>query len=195
MRLLEIIGLAMGLAMDATAVGAAVGAGLRTVTGHQLFRLSFHFGLFQAMMPVLGWLAGSGAEKWLAPWDHWIAFFILSAVGGKGLNGAWEEWKSGTTNADTVRWQADPTRGVSLVALSLATSLDAFAVGVTFGIIGLDVFFPALIIGVITGTMTLGGMLCGRWLGRRFGLATQVFGGIILVLIGLKILVDHLSAR
>lgn len=194
MRLPEIIGLAIGLAMDATAVGAAVGAGLRTVTGHHLFRLSFHFGLFQALMPVLGWLAGSEAEQWLAPYDHWIAFFILGAIGGKGLAGAWTEWKSGTMNTDTARWQADPTRGISLIALSLATSLDAFAVGVTFGIIGLNVLFPALIIGIITGSLTLGGMLTGRWLGRRFGLATQVFGGFILILIGVKILVDHLLA-
>ena len=97
-------------------------------------------------------------------------------------------------NTDTARWQADPTRGISLIALSLATSLDAFAVGVTFGIIGLNVLFPALIIGIITGSLTLGGMLTGRWLGRRFGLATQVFGGFILILIGVKILVDHLLA-
>lgn len=194
MQLPEIVGLAIGLAMDATAVGAAVGAGLKTVSGHQLFRLSFHFGLFQALMPVLGWLAGSGAERWLAPYDHWLAFFILGAIGGKALAGAWKDWKSGTAPADTLRRPTDPTRGISLIALSLATSLDAFAVGVTFGIIGLNIFFPALIIGLITGSMTLGGMLTGRWLGRRFGSIAQGFGGLILILIGLKILLDHLYA-
>ncbi|HOQ89487.1 MAG TPA: manganese efflux pump MntP family protein [Candidatus Hydrogenedentes bacterium] len=195
MQLLEITGLAVGLAMDATAVGAVVGAGIKKLSGHHLFRLSFHFGLFQAMMPVLGWLAGAGAEEWLAPYDHWVAFMLLGAIGGKGLTGAWKEWRAGGSSGEKdSRWQTDPTRGWSLVALSLATSLDAFAVGVTFGIIGVNVFFPAIIIGAITGAMTFSSMLFGRWLGRRFGLATQVAGGVILILIGLKILLEHLMA-
>lgn len=194
MQLLEIVCLAIGLAMDATAVGTAVGAGLKTVSGHQLFRLSFHFGLFQALMPILGWLAGSSTERWLAPYDHWLVFIILGAIGGKALAGTWKDWKSGTAPSDAVRRSVDPTRGISLIALSLATSLDAFAVGVTFGIIGLNVLLPSLIIGLITGTMTLGGMLGGRWLGHRFGLSAHGAGGIILIVIGLKILLDHLYA-
>ncbi len=122
MDLLSIFGVALALAMDALAVSVAVGLRLAHVTVRHTFRISFHFGFFQFLMPILGWLGGAQFASAIAGWDHWLVFALLGALGGKMI------WQALTGKMDT--WTNDPTRGWSLVSLSLATSLDALAIGV-----------------------------------------------------------------
>ncbi len=184
MEFINIAGIALGLAMDAFAVAIASSITLGSVSPRQVFRLAFHFGLFQAMMPVLGWLAGTSLAEVFAVWDHWVAFALLVFIGIRAIRTALSDGPE-----DDV---PDPTRGISLVMLSVATSIDALAVGLSFGMLRVRIWYPALIIGIVAGTMTTLGMLLGTRLGSRFGRNTEVAGGLILILIGLNILVQHL---
>lgn len=182
-----IFGIAVGLAMDAFAVAIATSVALKDVSGRQLFRLSWHFGLFQALMPVIGWALGLSIERFVKTWDHWLAFGLLAYVGGKAIHTA--------SQPDHVRESngSDPTRGWSLVILSVATSIDALAVGFSFSMLGVSIWYPAVVIGVVAGVVTLLGMLLGGRLGSRFGRRIEVLGGLVLIGIGIKILVEHLS--
>lgn len=185
MDFLTLFGIAVALAMDAFAVALGTGMNLATLTGRHLFRLGFHFGLFQALMPVIGWLAGIGFQQKIAAWDHWIAFGLLAFVGSHML---WEAWSEGHEEKDS----KDPTRGLSLVILSVATSIDALAVGFSLSVLGVSIWTPALVIGLIAGVLTVVGMLIGRRAGNHWGPRVEIFGGLILIGIGLKILVEHL---
>lgn len=186
MSLLVIVGISLGLAMDAFAVAIGVSIGLRETTPRQIFRLSFHFGLFQGIMPVLGWMSGTLAAQFMMQFSHWIAFALLAFIGGRAVYNAWLGGEQET------RFVRDPTRGYSLIFLSLATSMDAFVVGVSFAMMEMRVWYPAVVIGVITGLLTVAGMLFGSRLGQRFGTSMEILGGLTLILIGLKALVDGL---
>jgi len=184
-NLLVILGIAIGLSMDAFAVAIAASIALHPVTRRQVFRFGFHFGLFQALMPVLGWLLGSTVVRWVAAFDHWIAFGLLAYVGGKAIVEA-------LRRGDEKKAAADPTRGWSLVIFSIATSIDAFAVGLSFACLGVSVWYPSVVIGLTTGSLTTLGMLIGARLGARLGKRMEIAGGLVLIAIGTKILVDHL---
>jgi putative Mn2+ efflux pump MntP len=179
------LGLAVGLAMDAFAVAVATGVVLGSVTRRQTFRLSFHFGLFQFLMPVVGWLAGREVVRWIGSVDHWVAFGLLAFVGGKMIHEA--IWG---VEEEVAR---DPTRGASLVILSVATSIDALAVGLTLGVLGVEIWYPAAVIGLVALLLTAAGLHLGRRLGGRLGRRMEVAGGVVLVLLGLRILFSHLS--
>jgi putative Mn2+ efflux pump MntP len=185
-ELVVLIGIALGLAMDAFAVAIGVSIALGGASRRQTFRLAWHFGLFQAMMPVVGWAAGSSIRPMIESWDHWLAFGLLAVVGGRMIL---EAARGGTTDEEAT----DPTRGWSLVVLSVATSIDALAVGLSFAALGLRVWFPALVIGLTAGAMTVLGTLGGRQLGMRFGHRMSAAGGIVLILIGCWILVEHMT--
>jgi putative Mn2+ efflux pump MntP len=179
-----LLGVAIGLAMDAFAAAIAVSVSLRTVSRRQVLRLAWHFGLFQAMMPIIGWLAGVSIVSWIEAWDHWVAFALLVFVGGRAIwSGLWGDESSPAS--------VDPTRGVSLIVLSLATSMDALAAGLTFAALGVRVWVPSLVIGMTTGVLTGVGTLFGSRLGRRFGAWAEVVGGVVLIAIGAWIAVDH----
>ncbi len=141
MDLIILIGIALGLAMDAFSVAIGVSVGLGGASARQTFRLAWHFGLFQALMPVVGWVAGTSVRPWIEGWDHWLAFILLCVVGGRMII-------ESTRGSDGERIPSDPTRGWSLVLLSIATSIDAFAVGLSFAALGVDVWIPAAIIGL-----------------------------------------------
>ena len=173
MDFLTLIGIAFALAMDAFAVALAAGLSLPELTGRHLFRFGFHFGLFQALMPVIGWLAGISVREQIESFDHWLAFALLSLVGGKML---WEAWHG---DEDTPR-EGDPTKGLSLVMLSIATSIDALAVGLSLAVLGVTLW-----------TLTICGMWLGRRLGRAWGPRVEIFGGLVLIAIGVKILLEH----
>ena len=181
----EILLIAIGLAMDATAVSLAASFNLRRVNPRQVFRFAFHFGLFQALMPVLGWLLGSTFAGYIQAWDHWLAFALLALIGGKAV---WEAVRSGAGDAEC----PDPTRGGSLVMLSVATSIDALAVGLSFAMLEVSVWYPAVVIGVVTAALSMAGMLLGCRIGNRCGRWAGLLGGIVLVGIGVKILIEHL---
>ena len=178
---------ALGLSVDAFAVAVGASIALAGVSARQVFRLAFHFGLFQALMPVFGWLAGRGIGQYLHGWDHWLAFALLVFVGGKAVYAA-----SGTTEERTA--SADPTRGGSLVMLSVATSIDALAVGLSLALVDVSIWYAAFIIGCVAAALTTCGMLLGGRLGAKFGRRAEVVGGLILIAIGVKILVEHLGA-
>lgn len=184
MTLIAVLGIAVGLAMDATAVAIATSVRLGRVSRRQVFRFAFHFALFQAVMPVMGWFAGRGLKEYIESWDHWVAFVLLGLIGGKAIVDVFRE-EDGDTDV------SDPTRGFSLIALSVATSIDALAVGLSFAVLKVEIWYPALVIGVVTAALTVLGMLVGARLGRRFGLRVRVLGGVILIAIGIKILVEH----
>jgi len=185
MDAITLLGLALALAMDAFAVALGTGAVLSRLTGRQLFRLSFHFGLFQALMPVIGWLAGLTIMQWVEAWDHWIAFSLLAIIGGRMIYEAFSDEKKTDDR--------DPTKGLSLVLLSIATSIDALAVGFSLSVIGVSIWMPALVIGLVAGVLTIAGMLLGGRIGDRWGSRVEIFGGLVLIAIGIKILIEHLS--
>ncbi len=181
----EIICLAVGLAMDALAVSVGAGLVLRKLTPRHVFRLAFHFGLFQFLMPVVGWMAGRTVEVYIRDVDHWVAFGLLAFVGGKML---WEAFRK-EPGAET----GDPTRGWMLVILSIATSLDALAVGLSMAFLQVSVWIPSAVIGAVACAFTAAGILCGSRIGNRLGRWPQIVGGLVLLGIGTRILVSHLS--
>jgi putative Mn2+ efflux pump MntP len=178
--------IAVGLGMDAFAVALAVGCRRRTLAFRPLFRLSFHFGLFQFLMPLVGWYVGAQVDQYFLAVDHWIAFILLALIGAKMI-------RESFADSEDPCAAGDPTRKWSLVALSVATSIDALAVGLSMAMIGVDVWFPSVIIGIVALIMTAVGMIFGRQLGVRFGRRMELVGGLILIGIGVKIVVDHLS--
>lgn len=184
MDLLILLGIALGLAMDAFSVAVGVSVGLGGASARQAFRLAWHFGLFQALMPIVGWAAGSSIRPWIESWDHWLAFVLLTAVGGRMI---FDGIKSHGTGFN----RSDPTRGWSLVVLSIATSIDAMAVGLSFAALGVKVWIPAAVIGLTACAMTLVGTLGGRSLGARFGTRMAVIGGVVLIAIGAWIVLEH----
>jgi len=179
-----LLGVAIGLAMDAFAAAVAVSVSLRSVSRHQVLRLAWHFGLFQAVMPIVGWLAGVSVVARIASWDHWLAFALLAFVGLRAI-------RSGVRGEEPSSSTQDPTRGASLVVLSLATSLDALAAGLSFAALGVRVWVPSLVIGGTAGALTAIGMVFGSRLGRSFGAWAEVAGGVVLIGIGLLIVLEH----
>jgi len=183
---ITILGIALGLAMDAFAVSIAVGCRLDRIAPRPLFRLSFHFGLFQFLMPIIGWLVGSQITRYIQHYDHWSAFLLLAYIGGKMI---WESWKHDEARQSLT----DPTRKWSLVMLSVATSIDALAVGLSMALLKVPILYPSVIIGVVAAAMTAAGMIFGRKLGARFGKRMEFVGGLILIAIGIRIVVGHLG--
>lgn len=187
MSTLTLLGIALGLAMDAFAVAIGAGLQLRQVTKRQIFRLAWHFGLFQAIMPVLGWLAGLTLVEFIEPVDHWAAFGLLAFIGGRMIYEALKH-QEGETD------RCDPTKGWSLVMLSIATSIDALAVGLSLAVLGIDIWYPAIVIGVVAGVLTIVGLELGTRFGALLGRRMEVVGGLVLIGIGVRILIEHLTA-
>ncbi len=186
MNLFEILMISVGLAMDAFAVSVAAGTSGKLAGKRAVFRISFHFGLFQAFMPIIGWAAGITVAHLISAVDHWIAFGLLAFVGGRMIHSAMQ--------TDMETFQADPSRGASLVLLSVATSIDALAVGLSLAMINVSIWYPCVIIGLVTAAMSVIGIRAGRYFGKKLGLRMAFVGGVILILIGFKILVSHLAA-
>ena len=186
MSFLNIIAMAVALAMDAFAVAIATGVRLKRVSLRQFFRLAWHFGLFQAVMPIIGWSAGLTVRESIERYDHWIAFGLLAFV---GLNMIREAFKL----EEDAREKRDPTRGLTLVMLSVATSIDALAVGLTISMLKVAIWFPALVIGLVAGAFTVVGLHLGKSVGsaERLSPVAEVLGGIVLLGIGANILIEH----
>ncbi len=185
MPLWTIFLIAVGLAMDCFAVSLGVGTAGTAVGRRPTFRLFFHFGLFQAGMTLLGWLAGKTVVSYISGVDHWIAFVLLAFVGARMIRG-------GLRKAGEEPAIPDPSRGWTLVMLSVATSIDALAVGLSLALLSVNVFWSALLIGAVSAGLSLVGLLLGNQLGVRFGKSMEVLGGIILIGISLRVLITHL---
>lgn len=182
----HVIAIAIALAMDAFAVSVAAGVKLRRVTSRQTFRLSWHFGLFQALMPIIGWAGGVRLQNQISSFDHWVAFGLLVLIGGRMV-------LSAIRNEEEHVGGAEPTRGWSLVMLSVATSIDALAVGLSLAMLRVSIWGPAIVIGLIAGLFTAGGIHLGGYVGRRLRITryAALLGGIVLLAIGGKILYEH----
>ncbi len=179
----ELIGIAIALAMDAFAVSLASCCRLRRLDAGHIARLALAFGWFQFMMTALGWLAGRGLSRWISAVDHWVAFVLLVVIGGRML---WESWRPAEGSSK------DPTRGWMLLTLAVATSIDALAVGISLAVLNVSIWVPSVVIGAVAAALTTIGALFGSRLGHRFGEWAERFGGVVLIGIGVRILVDHL---
>ncbi|MCB2188210.1 MAG: manganese efflux pump MntP family protein [Deltaproteobacteria bacterium] len=169
----DTLALAVALGCDAFAVGLAVGAVWRGK--RQLFRLSFHFGVFQALMPLIGWFGGAVLVNLARTWAPWLAAAILAFI-------AFHMAKESLWGEEETRENGkDPTRGWSLVMLSVATSIDALGAGLSLGLVGADIWFPVVVIGVIAAAMTATGMGLGGLLGQRWGRAMGLVGALVLL--------------
>jgi len=183
---IEVLLIAVALAMDAFTVAMAVGlhlSGRGMISPRQYFRLGFHFGLFQFMMPILGWLAGSTIRHYIENLDHWAAMGLLSYIGVKMIR---ESRRQSGYERD------DPTRGMSLIVLSVATSIDALAMGLSLALLGIGIIYPSIIIGIVAAAFTMTGLALGRKIGNVWRGRVTLIGGLILIGIGLKILFEHL---
>ena len=186
MSLLNIIAIAVALAMDAFAVAIATGVTLGQISFRQNFRLAWHFGLFQALMPMIGWGAGLTVRSLIARFDHWIAFGLLLFV-AQGM------FRASLKNDGEQAQIKDPTRGLTMVMLSVATSIDALAVGFSLSMISVSIWTPAAIIGVVACLFTTAGLHLGKYIGkaRRLKRWADGMGAAVLLLIGLDILWQH----
>lgn len=181
-----LFGLALALAMDAFAVSVGVSLYLGGADWRQSLRMSLHFGFFQGAMAVLGWLAGREILVYIQAFDHWAAFILLSVIGGKMI------FEAISPRPSRYRTK-DPSRGYSLYVLSVATSIDALAAGMSIAVLGEPVFIPALIIGGTAFVLSLAAARTGPVLGRLTGKSAEIAGGVVLILIGIKILSDHMG--
>ncbi len=186
MKVIVLLGIALALAVDAFAVTVGLACSLSGLNRRQVFRLAFHFGLFQFLMPVIGWFLGENLIKVISRYDHWVAFGLLAAIGLKMII------QSFKVEQDKYQGQ-DPTRGWALVVLALATSQDALAAGFSLAVLGINIWVASLVIGLTAFTLTQLASRVGPVLGRTFGRWAELVGGLILILIGVKILADHLG--
>jgi putative Mn2+ efflux pump MntP len=186
MDLLTIFLIALALAVDAFAVALASGVSLCQVSSRQTFRLAFHFGLFQAMMNIIGWGAGLTVRTLLESFDHWLAFALLALVAVKMI-------KDAIAGREEEARKVDPTRGYTLVMLSVATSIDSLAVGLSFSVLNVSIWMPAAIIGIVATLLTIIGLRLGCLLGAasRVGARAEIVGGLVLLGIGVNVLHQH----
>ena len=182
---IEVFIIAIALAVDAFAVAVGAGVSLCQVNFRQTFRLAWHFGFFQAGMNVLGWAGGLTVRSLIENIDHWVAFCLLCFIGIRMIREALDD--------DDSKESTDPTRGKTLVLLSVATSIDSLAVGLSFSVLHISIWMPALVIGIVATALTAVGLHIGCIVGAasRLGKRAEIAGGIVLIAIGLNILHDH----
>ena len=180
--------LALGLAMDATAVSAARGLATPKILPKHVFLVAAFFGGFQALMPLLGWVVGTRVGPLVQAWDHWIAFVLLSLIGGKML------WEARGGEKEKEAAPANLYGMKVMLVLAIATSIDALAVGVTLPMLDAPLLLSVVTIGVTTAVLSALGLFAGRRFGALLGKRLDVAGGLVLIGLGVKILVEHLRA-
>lgn len=188
MGIVELLLIAVGLSMDAFAVSICKGLGMKKVNLKVAFVLALFFGGFQALMPLIGWALGSQFLWLISPIDHWIAFVLLAVIGGKML---WEALHDEEGEDDGK--PADKIDLGEFFILAVATSIDALAVGISFAALAVDIVPSILIIGVVTFCFTIAGVFVGNFFGSRYEKPASIVGGVVLILTGLKILLEHLG--
>jgi len=183
MDIISIIFIAFGLAMDAFAVSITSGLTIKQLRVNDALKIAIFFGLFQAIMPLIGWSAGLGFRDFISSIDHWIAFGLLSLIGCKMI---YESSKMGINDK-----KKDPLNVYVLLMLSIATSIDALAVGLSLSFLKVSIALPAIIIGVVTFLLSLFGVYFGNRFGHYFEKKIEIIGGLILIGIGIRILINH----
>ena len=182
----ELVVLAVGLSMDAFAVSICKGLALQRVSWKECCIAGAWFGGFQALMPLTGYLLGSRFASYIERWDHWIAFVLLAFIGGNMIRESREQEEEEIEHGGSIRYR-------ELFTLAVATSIDALAVGVSFAFLGVRIAPAVTLIGCTTFVLTLAGVWVGNLFGSRYKSRAELTGGIILILIGVKILLEHLG--
>jgi putative Mn2+ efflux pump MntP len=185
MDLIAVFFIAIGLAMDAFSVCISAGICIPEIKAGHYIRLALTFGFFQFLMPLIGYAAGVTVEPVIKSYDHWIAFALLCYIGGKMIH---EGLKKKSDECET----RDPSRGKTLLILAIATSIDALAVGLSFGVLSKPIIVPAIIIGVVCIAFSALGVLIGKKAGELVGKKGEIIGGLCLIAIGAKIILEHL---
>ena len=183
MNLLEIFLISIGVAMDAFAVAICKGLAIRKINIKKAIIIGLYFGIFQAVMPTLGYLLGTTFKDLIFKIDHWIALLLLSSI---GINMIKESFNKDDSYNDSLEIS-------TMLVLSIATSIDALAVGITFACLKVNIIFPVIIIGIITCIISIIGTLIGKKFGNKLDSKAEIFGGTILILLGIKILLEHLE--
>jgi putative Mn2+ efflux pump MntP len=187
MGFLELFLIAGGLSMDAFAVALCKGLNMRKLNYRNAALIAIFFGGFQAIMPLIGWFLGSQFSSYISSIDHWIAFVLLAFVGGK-------MFFEGIQNKDEDDCGCEEALDLKeLLALSVATSIDALAVGISFAFLEVKIYFACLLIGITTFSLSFAGVAIGNRFGNKFEKKAEIAGGVVLVLIGIKILLEHLG--
>ena len=184
MGFIEIMLVGVGLAMDATAVSICKGLSMKKLVWKNAVIIALYFGIFQAVMPLLGYLFGSAFSGLVEAVDHWIAFILLSIIGGKMIKESFEDEGESETKNDSIDVK-------TMIVMAIATSIDALAVGITFAFFKINIIKAILIIGIITFTLSLFGVIIGNKFGDKFHGKAEIVGGVILILIGIKIFLEH----
>lgn len=184
MGFLEITITSIGLAMDAFATSICKGLALKKINFKKCMIVGLYFGIFQGLMPVIGYLLGSALGEYILRVDHWIAFALLTFVGSSMLIDATSKKEETVTNDISFK---------SMLPLAVATSIDALAVGVTFAFLKVNILFSVLLIGIITFILSIIGVKIGSKFGKKYEKKAQILGGAILIIMGLRILLTHLG--
>lgn len=184
MGILEIIVIGIGLAMDAFAVSVCKGLSMKKMNWKNAVIIALYFGIFQALMPIAGYYLGTAFSSFVESIDHWIAFILLSFIGGNMIK---------ESTDDEVEKRNDRVDVKTMLLLAIATSIDALALGVTFAFFEVNLLEAISIIGIITFALSLIGVKVGNKFGDKFQNKAELAGGIILIIIGLKILLEHLG--
>ncbi len=183
MDIISIILIAIGLSMDSLAVSISNGLTLKNLKLSKSLLIAFSLAFFQAIMPLLGWFVGNGIEEYIQEIDHWVAFVLLTFIGGKMLYEAFQK------NEVIEHGQLST---LTLLGQSIATSIDAFAIGISFAVLDYSITLPIIIIGLVTFVFSMIGLHLGKLFGKKLGKSVEILGGLVLIGIGVKILIEHL---
>ena len=183
MDIISIILIAIGLSMDSLAVSITNGLTIKDLKLSKSLLIAFSLAFFQAIMPLIGWVAGNGIEDYIQEIDHWVAFVLLAFIGSKMLYEGFQRNKEVVDNQLSI---------LTLLGQSIATSIDAFAVGISFAVLDYSIVLPVIIIGLVTFVFSMLGLHLGKLLGDKLGKYVEITGGIVLIGIGIKILIEHL---
>ena len=200
----EVALIGIGLSMDAFAVALGKGLAMKTLSSRKTLWIAAAFGGFQALMPLIGWLLGSSFSRYIEAVDHWIAFVLLLSIGGKMIRDALKEIREEKEKKEKTEGSGSnkDLRIGELLILAVATSIDALAVGLSFAMLGvstvssrecLSIWYSILIIGLETFVLSGGGVLIGHRFGSKYHARAEIAGGIILILIGIRILISHMA--
>jgi manganese efflux pump family protein len=185
MEFITILLIAIGLSIDSFAVSVSSGLNIRKFKIRKVLRISLSLALFQAIMPVLGWLVGSGIEKAIKDYDHWVAFILLTSLSIK-------MFYEGFKKQDEKKY-FNPVKWSNLISMSVATSIDALVIGLSFGLLHSTIVYPVIIIGITTFIISFSGVYIGISFRKRYEISRiEILGGLILLAIGIKILWEHL---
>lgn len=185
---IELFLIGVGLSMDAFAVSICKGLGMNKINKKQAFTIGLYFGGFQALMPLIGWFLGIRFQQYITSIDHWIAFILLVCIGGKMVVEAVRD-----KHDEVIEKKDQPLNHKEMFLLAVATSIDALAVGITFAFLDTPIIEAIVIIGCTTFVLSIVGVIVGNFFGTRYKKKAEIIGGIILILIGLKILLEHLG--